>query len=59
MTVVIGWIVEALRERDAILIIDEADYLSDACLELLRRAINDKAQTSVVIIVAEKGSLGN
>jgi DNA transposition AAA+ family ATPase len=37
MTVVIGRIVEALRERDAVLIIDEADYLSDSSLELVRR----------------------
>lgn len=50
MTAVISRIVEALRERDAVLIIDEADYLSDSCLELLRRVINDKAQTGVVLI---------
>jgi DNA transposition AAA+ family ATPase len=50
MSAVISRIVEALRERDAVLIIDEADYLSDACLELLRRVINDKAQTGVVLI---------
>jgi DNA transposition AAA+ family ATPase len=50
MTAVISRIVDALRERDAVLIIDEADYLSDACLELLRRVINDKAQTGVVLI---------
>jgi DNA transposition AAA+ family ATPase len=50
MTAVISRIVEALRERNAVLIVDEADYLSDACLELLRRVINDKAQTGVVLI---------
>jgi DNA transposition AAA+ family ATPase len=49
-TVVISRIVEALRERDSVLIIDEADYLSDACLELLRRVINDKAETGVVLV---------
>jgi DNA transposition AAA+ family ATPase len=50
ITAVISRIVESLRERDAVLIIDEADYLSDACLELLRRVVNDKAQTGVVLI---------
>jgi DNA transposition AAA+ family ATPase len=49
-TVVISRIVEALRGRDAVLIIDEADYLSDACLELLRRVVNDKAETGVVLV---------
>jgi DNA transposition AAA+ family ATPase len=48
--VVISRIVEALRERDSVLIVDEADYLSDACLELLRRVINDKARTGVVLV---------
>ncbi len=50
MTAVISRIVEALRERDAVLIIDEADYLSDSALELVRRIINDKAQTGVVLV---------
>lgn len=50
MTTVIGRIVEALRERDSVLIIDEADYLSDSCLELVRRIINDKAHTGVVLV---------
>jgi DNA transposition AAA+ family ATPase len=49
-TVVISRIVEVLRERDSVLIIDEADYLSDTCLELLRRVINDKAATGVVLV---------
>jgi DNA transposition AAA+ family ATPase len=49
MTAVIGRIVEALRERDSVLIIDQADYLSDGSLELVRRIINDKAQTGVVL----------
>jgi DNA transposition AAA+ family ATPase len=50
MTAIIARIVEALKERDAILIIDEADYLSDGALELIRRVINDKAQTGVVLV---------
>jgi DNA transposition AAA+ family ATPase len=50
MTAVISRIVDDLRGRDVVLIIDEADYLSDACLELLRRVINDKAHTGVVLI---------
>jgi DNA transposition AAA+ family ATPase len=43
MTVVIGRVVEALKGRDTVIMIDEADYLSDGSLELLRRVINDKA----------------
>jgi DNA transposition AAA+ family ATPase len=50
MTVVIGRVIETLRELDAVLIIDEADYLSDSSLELIRRVINDKAQTGVVLV---------
>jgi DNA transposition AAA+ family ATPase len=49
MTAVIGRIVEALRGRDTVIMIDEADYLSDSSLELVRRIINDKAQTGVVL----------
>lgn len=49
MTVVISRIVETLKERDAVLIIDEADYLSDSSLELVRRIINDKARIGVVL----------
>ena len=49
MTTVISRIVEALRGRDTVIMIDEADYLSDASLELVRRVINDKAQTGVVL----------
>jgi DNA transposition AAA+ family ATPase len=30
--------------------IDEADYLSDSSLELVRRIINDNAQTGVVLV---------
>jgi DNA transposition AAA+ family ATPase len=41
-------VIEALKNRDAVLIIDEADYLSDSSLELVRR-INDKAHTGVVL----------
>jgi DNA transposition AAA+ family ATPase len=50
MTTVIARIVEALRERDSVIMIDEADYLSDSSLELVRRIINDKAQTGVVLV---------
>jgi DNA transposition AAA+ family ATPase len=42
--------VEALRDRDTVIMIDEADYLSDSSLELVRRVINDKAQTGVVLV---------
>jgi DNA transposition AAA+ family ATPase len=49
MTLVISRIIDTLRERDAVLIIDEADYLSDSSLELVRRIINDKAKTGVVL----------
>lgn len=50
ITVVIARIIEALKERDALLIIDEADYLSDSALELVRRIINDKAATGVCLV---------
>jgi DNA transposition AAA+ family ATPase len=49
MNAVIDRIIEALKERDAVLIIDEADYLSDSSLELVRRIVNDKARTGVVL----------
>jgi DNA transposition AAA+ family ATPase len=49
MTAVIARIVEALRGRDTVVLIDEADYLSDGSLELVRRVINDKAETGVVL----------
>jgi len=47
---VIERIIEALNGRDAVLIVDEADYLSDSALELLRRVINDKSHTGVVLV---------
>ena len=47
---VVERVIEALIGRDAVLIVDEADYLSDKSLELLRRVINDKAQTGVVLV---------
>jgi DNA transposition AAA+ family ATPase len=50
MTAVIGRIVEALRGRDTVIMIDEADHLSDAGLELVRRVVHDKAQTGVALI---------
>jgi len=46
---VIERIIETLAGRDAVLIVDEADYLSDSSLELLRRVINDKSNTGVVL----------
>jgi len=48
-TAVVERIVEALSDRDAVLLVDEADYLSPASLELLRRVINDKSGTGVVL----------
>ncbi|MDR0759675.1 MAG: AAA family ATPase [Treponema sp.] len=50
MNAVIERVIEALKDRDAVLIIDEADYLSDSSLELVRRIINDKARTGVVLV---------
>ena len=50
MTTVIGRIVETLLGRDTVVIIDEADYLSDACLELVRRVINDKAGCGAALV---------
>jgi len=47
---VVERVIEALTGRDAVLIIDEADYLSDSSLELLRRVINDKSRTGVVLV---------
>jgi len=49
-TAVVERVIEALTGRDAVLIIDEADYLSDSSLELLRRVINDKSHTGVVLV---------
>lgn len=43
-------IIEALRNRDAVLIFDEADYLAPQSLELIRRVINDKSRTGVVLV---------
>ncbi|MDR0584598.1 MAG: AAA family ATPase [Treponema sp.] len=50
MNAVIDRVIEALKDRDAVLIIDEADYLSESSLELVRRVINDKARTGVVLV---------
>jgi DNA transposition AAA+ family ATPase len=47
---VIERVIEALTGRDAVLIVDEADYLSASSLELLRRVINDKSRTGVVLV---------
>jgi DNA transposition AAA+ family ATPase len=43
-------VIDALKDRDAVLIIDEADYLSESSLELVRRVINDKARTGMVLV---------
>jgi len=40
----------ALAERDVLVIIDEADYLSDGSLELVRRIVNDKGQSGLVLV---------
>ena len=50
MNAVIERVIEALKDRDAVVIIDEADYLSDSSLELVRRIIHDKANTGVVLV---------
>jgi len=47
---IIERIVATLRDRDAVLIVDEADYLSDSSLELLRRIIHDKALTGLILV---------
>lgn len=39
-----------LAERDILVIIDEADYLSDGALELARRIVNDKGQSGLVLV---------
>ncbi len=39
-----------LAERDILVIIDEADYLSDGSLELIRRIVNDKGQSGLVLV---------
>jgi DNA transposition AAA+ family ATPase len=49
MNAVIDRVIKALMGRDAVLIIDEADYLSEGSLELVRRIICDKAHTGVVL----------
>ena len=50
MNAVVERVIEALKDRDTVLIIDEADYLSDSSLELVRRVIKDKAKTGVVLV---------
>jgi DNA transposition AAA+ family ATPase len=42
-------IIEALDGRDTVIMVDEADYLTDNSLELLRRVINDKSHSGVVL----------
>jgi DNA transposition AAA+ family ATPase len=50
MNAVIDRVIDALKDRDAVLVIDEADYLSEGSLELVRRVINDKANTGVALV---------
>lgn len=38
-----------LADKDMIVIIDEADYLNDGALELVRRVVNDKGQSGLVL----------
>ncbi|MBN2534460.1 MAG: AAA family ATPase, partial [Spirochaetales bacterium] len=49
MNQIVSRIISALYNRDAVIIIDEADYLSDTALELIRR-ISDKSRTGVVLV---------
>jgi DNA transposition AAA+ family ATPase len=49
-SVLVDNIIDALKGRDAVLIIDEADYLSDASLELLRCIIVDAAEVGLVLV---------
>jgi DNA transposition AAA+ family ATPase len=46
----IDHIVDALKGRDAVLIVDEADYLTDASLELLRCVVVDAACIGLVLV---------
>lgn len=39
-----------LADRDIVVICDEADYLSDGSLELLRRVVNDKGRSGLVLV---------
>ena len=50
MNKIVARIIPALREQDAVLIVDEADYLSDSALELIRRIVYDKSNTGVVLV---------
>jgi DNA transposition AAA+ family ATPase len=49
-SVLIERIVEELKGRDMVLIIDQADYLTDASLELLRCVIVDMAEVGLVLV---------
>jgi DNA transposition AAA+ family ATPase len=40
----------ALRDRDLVVIVDEADYLNDGAMELARRVVNDKGQSGLVLV---------
>lgn len=42
-------VVRVVRDTDSLIIVDEAEYLPDACLDILRR-IRDKANIGVVLV---------
>jgi DNA transposition AAA+ family ATPase len=43
-------LVEELRERDVVVIIDQMDYLTNASLELLRYVVVDMAESGLVLV---------
>lgn len=47
-------IIAELLRRDVVVIFDEADYLTDQCLEYLRIAINDKGRSGLVFAGLER-----
>lgn len=49
-TELVRLVAHTLSERDLVVIIDEADYLSDGSLELMRRVVNDKGRSALVLV---------
>lgn len=49
-SVLIERIVKELKGRDTVLIIDQADYLTDASLELLRCIIVDMVEVGLILV---------
>lgn len=47
-------VMDHLAGRDVLVIIDQADYLNDATLELLRQAIHDKGRSGLVLAGLER-----